>query len=105
MDFDAMKQAIQRRDRVVSLHASDEAAADNLIPDDIWDSIVANGEIIEGYPDAKRGPCCLILSWVQGRPVHTVVTYPARRNIAFMITVHRPDGRPHEWSADFRVRL
>jgi hypothetical protein len=44
MDLDAMKQAIQRRDRVVSLHASNEAATDNLIPDDIWEGIVVSYE-------------------------------------------------------------
>lgn len=105
MDFEQMKHAIERQDRVVSLHAADEAAADNLDPDDVWASIVFNGEVIEDYPDAKRGPCCLILSWLFGQPVHTVVAYPARRNIAFMITVYRPDEQPHEWSPDFRKRL
>ncbi|GEM_PF-2865808 len=28
MDFDLMKQAFQRQDRVVSIHAADEAASD-----------------------------------------------------------------------------
>jgi hypothetical protein len=74
MDFDLMKGAIQRQDRVVSIHAADEADADeadadNLHPDDVWESIVANGEIIEDYPDARRGPCCLIL-WFCPQPPH-----------------------------------
>ncbi|HEY7359129.1 MAG TPA: DUF4258 domain-containing protein [Ktedonobacterales bacterium] len=69
--------------------------------------------IIEDYPQDPRGPSCLLLALVNGRPIHTVVAYPAKRHatsmgisaVAVIITVYRPDERPQEWSADYQTRL
>lgn len=33
---------------------------------------IVSGEILEDYPDDSRGHSCLILSYIDGRPVHTV---------------------------------
>lgn len=114
MDTAALHQAISSKRTLVTRHAQTELIADALLEDEVWRSILAqDAEVIEGYADDPRGPSCLILSFAQGRPVHTVVAFPARRlaaaqthpDLAVMITVYRPDQRPHEWSQDFRVRL
>jgi len=55
---------------------------------DIHEAINA-GEIIEDYPDHKRGPCCLIYANLSnGRNLHLVITtekIPTR-----VITVYEP---------------
>jgi len=114
VDFEALKQAIQRQHTLLTRHAQNELIADLLEEESVWLSILAPGaRIIEEYPDDPRGPSCLILSFVQQQPVHTVVAYPARRAaaaqqhiaVAVMITAYRPDKRPHEWDADYQTRL
>ena len=114
MDFLQLKITIQRGDRLMSIHAVSEALADILDPDMIWSSILLQtSEIVEDYPTDPRGPSCLLLSFIDGQPIHTVVAFPAKRIatqkgitvLAFMITVYCPDQRSHEWSADYRTRL
>jgi hypothetical protein len=114
MDLHAVRATIQRDDTFISPHALSEALADGLDIDDIWASLLdPAAEVIEDYPSDPRGPSCLMLSFVSQRPVHTVIAFPCKRYaanrqipaIAFLITVYRPDLRPHEWDARFRTRL
>ena len=114
MDLSGLQDAIRHDNLFVSPHALSEALADQLAIDDVWASILApTTEVIEDYPADQRGPSCLLLSFVGGQPVHTVVAFPSKRYaarrkvpaIAFLVTVYRPDRRPHEWDADYRTRL
>ncbi len=114
MDLSGLQDAIRHDNLFVSPHALTEAIADQLAVDDIWASMLAStAEVIEDYPADPRGPSCLLLSFVGGQPVHTVVAFPSKRYaarrkvqaIAFLVTVYRPDRRPHEWDADYRTRL
>ena len=46
-----------------------KALADGLSIDEIWSSIQEpTAEVVEDYPTDPRGPSCLVLSFVQGRP-------------------------------------
>lgn len=113
MDFLALQAAIRRDDLFTSPHSLSEALADNLAIDEVWQSVMLpTADVIEDYPNDPRGPSCLILTFVHGRPVHCVVAFPSKRyaaarqapSIAFMVTVYRPDLRTYEWAADFRTR-
>jgi hypothetical protein len=114
IDFNALKVAVEQQHRRITGHATLEMAEDRVPPDKMWESLLApNAEIIEDYPSDPRGPSCLILSFVDGQPIHVVVAHPSKRQAALMgfpavavvITVYRPDQRPHEWSTDYRRRL
>lgn len=115
MDLDALIQTIAAGRTVVTGHAFTEMLADGITDEqEIWASLLTAAELVEDYPTARRGACCLLLSTLpDGRPVHTVVAYPAPRlavqqgvaAVAVLITIYRPDQRPHEWSADYRTRL
>ena len=62
---------------------------------------IANGEMIEDYPQDKYGPSCLILGFTPGgRPLHIQCSYPDRPLIK-IITLYEPD--PMRWEG-FRVR-
>jgi hypothetical protein len=58
------------------------------------------GEIIEQYPEDKRGASCLILYCKDKRPIH-VVCAPKTKYLA-IITAYLP--APDQWSSDFKVR-
>lgn len=58
------------------------------------------GEIIEEYPDDKRGISCLISYARQSRTLH-VVCAPKPEYLA-IITAYSP--APDLWSSDFKVR-
>jgi Domain of unknown function (DUF4258) len=86
----------------VSDHAYDEAVGDDLSIVDVIDRTV-NGEVIEDYPDDRRGPCCLVFLEVDGeQPVHAVWAFDDGSGQAILVTVYRPD--PTRWSADLRRR-
>lgn len=114
MDLHALIQAIAQGHTLVTQHALEEMLADGITAQQtIWASLLVSAELVEDYPTANRGPCCLLLSYLpDGRPLHTVVAYPATRlatqrqlaALAVLITVYRPDQRPHEWSTDYRTR-
>ena len=62
---------------------------------------IANGEIIEDYPDDKYGPSCLIVGFtVAARPLHVQCSYPSRPLVK-IITLYEPN--PELW-INFKVR-
>lgn len=64
--------------------------------------VIANGQVIEDYPEDARGHSCLLLGFEQGgRPIH-VVCAPKDDYLA-VITAYVPDES--EWSGDFKKRL
>jgi hypothetical protein len=101
MDLDRVVEAIIRRRLRITDHADEEAAADSLQLDDIYDSGI-DGEIIEDYPTDTPCPSCLILGITSaGELIHSVWTYNESERWAVLITVYRPD--PNRW-IDWRLR-
>ena len=60
--------------------------------------VIANGEVIEDYPDDKYGPSCLAFGMTKsGRPLHIQCSYPSRK-VVKIITLYQPD--PEQWIDD-----
>ncbi|MDD2920771.1 MAG: DUF4258 domain-containing protein [Anaerolineales bacterium] len=77
-----------------SKHAVDRSILRDISVAEIREAI-ANGEMIENYPDDKYGPSCLIFGMtVSQRPLHIQCSYPTR-SVIKIITVYEPD--PAEW--------
>ncbi len=85
----------------VTLHTWDRISDRDLALPDVIAGVCADApEIIEDYPEHRRGPCCLILcQGPSGKMYHVLVTHPPR---IWLITVYEPD--PGRWSADLRRR-
>ena len=62
--------------------------------------VVMLGEIIEEYPEDKRGVSCLVSYAKQNRVLH-VVCAPKAEYLA-IITAYWP--APDQWSSDFKLR-
>jgi len=55
-------------------------------------------QILEDYPDHRRGPCCLVLGKTEmGRSLHVVCTYVSRPLV--IITVYDP--QPPKWVSPY----
>jgi hypothetical protein len=59
-------------------HATDQSILRRISVRELREAL-ANGEVIEDYPEDKYGPSCLILGMTQaGRPLHIQCSYPSR---------------------------
>lgn len=83
-----------------SKHAVDQSIIRHISVQELRGA-VADGEIIEDYPDDKYGPSCLIFGFTQtGKPLHIQCSYPSRPLVK-IITLYEPD--PSQW-IDFKMR-
>ena len=84
-----------------SKHAVDQSILRQIRVQEIRE-VIANGQVIEDYPEDKYGPSCLIASSTQAqRPIHVQCSYPDRPLIK-VITVYEPN--PQRWNQDFTQR-
>lgn len=94
-DTDAIMRRIQTQIRErkyrISDHAEDEMMEEEtgrIRLSEIMEAL-ENGRILENYPNANRGPCCLIYGTTEnGRPLHVVCTTTC--STLFIITVYQP---------------
>lgn len=86
----------------LTLHAREEMNADTISTSMLINALCADSsEIIEDYPEDRRGHSHLILAWDQeGRPIH--VCSAVHEGALVIITVYRPHA--DLWQADWRTR-
>jgi hypothetical protein len=83
-----LRSLIDKNDYYLTQHAHVEMYEEFYTIDDVIYGI-KNGEIIEHYPEHKRGPCCLINGRTnKNRPIHIVTTTTQEKLI--IITVYEP---------------
>jgi len=99
MDIEDLKEKFRRGDYEISLHAEKERYDEDISLYDI-EVAVANGEILEDYPDDSRGASCLMLGYADSQPFHVVCGYTSTKSIR-VITVYIP--KPPKW-VDARTR-
>lgn len=85
-----------------SAHAIQQMVrAERMITTPDIQQVIMEGEIIEDYPEDKRGHSCLILGYREGgQPVH-IVCSPKEDYLA-IITAYVPDNEL--WTSDFKER-
>jgi hypothetical protein len=77
-----------------TLHAQQEMAEEDIRPDDVL-AVLASGQILENYPDHRRGACCLVYGQTsEGRHLHLVCT--TARPTVILITAYEP--LPPKWT-------
>lgn len=95
-----IRRSVESRDYTWSVHAITRAEERNVRPVDVEGALTAETcEIVEDYPDDRRGASLLLLGWIGGtQPVHVHIAYDPYVKI---VTVYEPDE--NEWK-DFRKR-
>jgi len=77
----------------VTLHARDAMRDEAITLDEVLEAMTT-GQILEDYPDHRRGACCLLGGQTRGgRPVHLVCT--STQPVLVLITVYEP--QPPKW--------
>ncbi len=93
MDIKGIQKQIAQDKFILSSHAHEERQAESISIDDIKTALL-DGEIIENYPEDKRGESCLILGYSNVRPIH-IVCGKAKIGWLKIITVYIPN--PPKW--------
>ena len=88
MKIELLQKCIQNNQYEISLHAQEERCEEEITLHDI-EQAFGHGEIIEEYPDDKRGPSCLVLGYSNNKPIHIVCTILPNKWLR-IITVYIP---------------
>ena len=77
----------------ITQHAQQEMAEEDISLNEVLEAI-STGDILENYPQHRRGACCLLNGLTEnGHPLHIVCT--TARSVLIIITVYRP--KPPKW--------
>lgn len=94
MDIEHIRNKILTGEWVLSRHARIRAGQ-RCIRDFELVIAIANGEIIENYPEDQRGHSCLVLGYTKdGQPIHSVCAYDPSGTLV-IITTYFPE--PPKW--------
>ncbi len=85
-----------------SNHAVMQMFKRNISADEV-EGAISSGEVIKNYPNDKPYPSCLILYFVNNRPIHVVVSQDAESSTCFVVTAYQPT--PNIWSVDFKTKI
>ena len=81
-------------------HARREAEGENISESMLEDALRKEFVLVEHYPQDPYGESALVLVFVNGRPVHVVLS--SRENLCYLVTIYVPD--PVRWDTTFTRR-
>ena len=94
MDIQRIRNKILTGEWVLSHHARIRAGQRKIRDFDLVIAI-ANGEIIENYPEDQRGHSCLVLGHTgDGQPIHSVCAFDLSGTLV-IVTAYFPE--PPKW--------
>ena len=97
---DEIRQKVESDQFEFSRHAVDQSLRRRISVQEVRE-VIANGEMIEEYPEDKYWPSYLIYGrTARGRPLHVQCSHPSR-SLVKIITLYEPN--PARW-IDFRER-
>ena len=85
----------------ITQHAQQEMTEEAFSYDEVVHALAA-GDIIENYPEHRRGPCCLVCGRTPlDRPIHIVCT--STKAMLILITIYEP--KPPKWVTPTQRRM
>ncbi len=95
-------RTVAKRKIIYTEHAFDEMnKEEDIITAGEVKEVILEGEIIEDYPEDKRGHSCLMVGYSnKGRPIHVVCSPKA--GYLGIITAYVPSK--DKWESDFKTR-
>ena len=77
----------------ITQHAHQEMVEENIVLNEMLE-VILSSNVLENYPEHRRGPCCLLSGLTNaGRPLHVVCT--TEQPVLIIITVYEP--KPPKW--------
>jgi hypothetical protein len=77
----------------ITQHAQQQMVEEDISLDEVLEAL-RHGEILEYYPEHRRGACCLVQGLTdEGRPLHIICT--TAQPVLILITAYEP--RPPKW--------
>jgi hypothetical protein len=101
VDLAAVRRKVLRGDYAVSFTHTEKLRERQIKAADIEEA-VANGKIIEDYPDDLRGPSLLLFGMVNRRPLHIIFGNLDDDEI-LIVTAYEPNNK-EEWEHDWTTR-
>ncbi|MGB6555124.1 MAG: DUF4258 domain-containing protein [Candidatus Binataceae bacterium] len=86
---------------VYRIHAIERMVERGTSDEDVR-QVLAEGEIIESYPDDYRHPSRLLLGWRDARPIHIVTAANPVDDEMEIVAVYEPDSE--RWEPGFARR-
>src|SRR5689334_19988312 len=91
--LEQIKSRTKRGEFRVTQHAQQEMVEEEISLDEMLEAL-ATAEILEHYPEHRRGACCLLTGQTNnGRPLHAVCT--TAQPLLILITAYEP--KPPKW--------
>ena len=88
MILDTLRSQAKSQQIRVTQHAQEEMTQESILLDQVIQAI-NTAQILENYPNHRRGACCLLHGVdATGRDIHIVCT--TSRNLLIIITVYLP---------------
>lgn len=81
-------------------HARKEAEDENISESLLEDALRMEFILAEHYLKDPRGESALVLVFIEGRPVHVVLS--PRKDLCYLVTTYLPD--PEKWDRTFTRR-
>jgi len=81
-------------------HARMEAERDGIGESELEDALRRKFTVVEHYPQDPYGESALVLVFVEGRPIHVVLS--PRKDLCYLVTTYIPD--PKRWDSTFTRR-
>ena len=101
MNIDEIRRFIQEGGYEITLHAQQERLDDDLDIAEI-EQAIADGAVIEDYPQDPRGASCLVAGRIGAKSIHVVLGWARKRGnnerMLRVITVYLP--QPPKWKDD-----
>ena len=92
IDLAALRQAVQENRYLITTHAMRRMGLRKVSHDDIK-QVIADGDLIEEYPDNRPDPKVLLMTHVREEPLYVSCAFDGR--YAYIVTVHWYD--PTHW--------
>ncbi|WP_349257027.1 DUF4258 domain-containing protein [Salinisphaera sp.] len=89
-------------DTIFSRHAIARMFERSLTPAHVR-AVIRDGEVVADYASDRPHPSRLLLSYIEGRPVHVVVAKDEQAGTCIVVTAYEPD--PALWDETFTRRL
>lgn len=104
-DFEVVSERIRAQAAAenirITQHTHQEMAEEDITLDEVLEA-TATGQILENYPEHRRGACCLLSGLAgSGRPIY--IMCPTAQPTLIIITVYEP--RPPKWVTPTQRRL